>query len=338
VTIHDKGLQGHILRTGESSLIPVVTDEMLEAAMTDKEHLEIVKKLRLRSSISVPMKIQNKIIGTIGFVSTIEGRQYDQIDLDFAKDFATRIALTLENARLHEESQREINQRIIAENKKDEFIGVASHELKTPMTTINASIQMLDRIYRKEPDSDAIPKLLETTKKSAAKLSGLIGELLNVTRIEAGQLKLNPHCFRLSQTINECCEHVRLLGTHKLSIEGDLDLEVIADSQRINQVVLNFINNAVKYAPDENDIKILIEKLPGKARLSVIDKGIGISEEKLPFIFDRYYRVDNSGIQFSGLGLGLYISSEIIKMHGGEIGAASKLGFGSTFWFTIPLD
>lgn len=337
VTIHDAGLQGFILRTGESSLIPIVTDEMLEAGMPDKEHLEIVKKLNLRSSIAVPMKIQNKIIGTVSFISTIEGKQYDQIDLDFAKDFSTRIALTLENARLHEDSQREIKQRILAENKKDEFIGVASHELKTPMTTIAASIQMLDRIYQKDASSESIPRLLDTTKKSASKLSGLISELLNVTKIEAGQLVLNPGWFNLSGAVRESCEHINLMGTHAVSIEGDLSLEIFADAQRIHQVVINFVNNAVKYSPVGKEIKIIIERVLSNVKLSIVDQGIGISKEKLAFIFDRYYRVDNSGIQYSGLGLGLYISSEIIKMHGGEIGVKSAEGKGSTFWFTLPL-
>ena len=337
LTVHDTGMQGQILRTGESFLVPVVTEEMLTAAVNDKEQLDVIRNMNLRSSIAVPMKIRSRIIGTVNFISTIEGKQYDQIDLDFAKDFATRIALTLENARLHEDSQRELEQRILAENKKDEFIGVASHELKTPMTTINASVQMLDRIFKKEPSSASIPKLIETTKKSLAKLSGLIVELLNVSKIEAGQLRLNKQTFKLSQVLTECCEHVNLIETHTLFIEGDLDLEVFADPQRIDQVVVNFINNAVKYSPISQEIRFFVEKADGHAKLSVTDQGIGISKEKLPYIFDRYYRVDNSGIQFSGLGLGLYISSEIIKMHGGEIGVSSEVGKGSTFWFTIPL-
>lgn len=335
-SIHDANIQGHIMRTGESSLVPLITNELIDASVPDIEHREVLKSLNLRSSIAVPMKIRDKIIGIVNFISTTEGKQYDQIDLDFAKDFATRIALTLENARLHEESQKEIEQRIIAENKKDEFIGVASHELKTPMTTINASIQMIDRIYCLDPQSDSIPLLLEKTKKGVAKLSGLITELLNVSKIEGGQLQLNKTHFKLSQVIYESCNHVHLLGSHSLKIEGHLELEVFADAQRLEQVVVNIVNNAVKYSSPNSEIKIIIENLSDGVKLSVTDQGVGIPEEKLPYIFDRYYRVDNSGIQFSGLGLGLYISSEIIRMHGGEIGVSSEPGKGSTFWFTLP--
>ena len=336
VSIHDTGIQGHTMRTGESTLVPLITNELIDASIEDIEHREVLKGLNLRSSITVPMQIRNTIIGTVNFISTIEGRQYDQIDLDFAKDFATRIALTLENARLHEESQKEIEQRIIAENKKDEFIGVASHELKTPMTTITASIQMIDRIYSIDPQSDSIPLLLDKTKKGVSKLSGLITELLNVSKIEGGQLHLNRKQFRLSQIVYESCNHVHLLGSHSLKIDGDLELEVFADAQRLEQVIVNIVNNAVKYSASNSEIKILIEGFNDDVKLSVTDQGVGIPEEKLPYIFDRYYRVDNSGIQFSGLGLGLYISSEIIGMHGGEIGVVSEPGKGSTFWFTLP--
>lgn len=334
----DSGIQGHILKTGESSFIPVITDDVIKAANLDEEQTKMILKMNLRSSIVVPMKIKNEIIGTVTFISTIEGRQFDEEDLSFAKDFAIRIGLALENARLHEQSKNEIKARIEAEGKKDEFISVASHELKTPMTTLTASIQMLKRLYVKDPLAEPIARLIDTSDKSASKLGILVRELLNVSRLEEGQLKLTKSWFKLSQVINECCDHVTLLGTHTLATEGDLDLEVYADSHRIDQVIVNFINNAVKYSPEESEIKLLVERQGKDAKVSVIDKGIGIEEGKSKYLFDRYYRVDTSGVQYSGLGLGLYISAEIIRLHGGEIGVTSMQGHGATFWFTIPIE
>jgi signal transduction histidine kinase len=158
-----------------------------------------------------------------------------------------------------------------------------------------------------------------------------------VSKIESGQLALNKSIFNLSDLINDCCTHIRLADTHELILEGDLSLEVFADKQRIDQVMVNFVNNAVKYAPGSEKITLTIENAGEEAKISVTDKGIGIEEEKLPYLFDRYYRVDPSGMQYSGLGLGLYISAEIIKLHEGRIGVNSKKGAGSTFWFTIPL-
>ena len=331
-------LKGHILRTGESLLIPVVTENIIYAANLDEEQTKLIIQMNLRSSIVVPMKIKNTITGTVNFISTVEGKQYDEEDLNFAKDFAIRIGLALENARLHEQAQQEIKARVEAESKKDEFISVASHELKTPMTTLTASIQMLKRLYTKDPLSVSITKLIDTSDKSASKLGVLVRELLNVSRLEEGQLKLTKSWFKLSQVINECCDHVSLLGTHNLLIEGDIDLEVFADPHRIDQVIVNFINNAVKYSPEFSDIRLLVEQQGNCAKLSVIDKGIGIEEGKMAYLFDRYYRVDTSGVQYSGLGLGLYISAEIIRLHNGEIGVSSEEGKGATFWFTIPIE
>jgi len=179
--------------------------------------------------------------------------------------------------------------------------------------------------------------LIDQANKSLNKLNNLIADLLNVSRLKQGHLYLNKTIFNLSELIADCGEHIQILGTHTIKIEGAFDLQVNADSDRIDQVIINFVNNAIKYAPESKQIKIHIEKQKEVVRISVIDKGPGILSEKLPHLFDSYYRVDTDGFQFSGLGLGLYISSEIIKKHGGEIGVDSVVGKGSTFWFTLPL-
>jgi signal transduction histidine kinase len=138
--------------------------------------------------------------------------------------------------------------------------------------------------------------------------------------------------------IEDCCHHVQLAGHYNIQLQGDFDLQVQADAARIDQVVINFVNNSIKYAPESKDIMILVEKPDDNtAKVTVKDTGPGISADKIEHLFDRYYRVDTSGIQFSGLGLGLYISAEIIKKHGGQIGVDSEEGKGSAFWFTLPL-
>lgn len=223
------------------------------------------------------------------------------------------------------------------EQQKDDFIGIASHELKTPLTSVRASLQLIQR-FVKDSSSDALRKLVDQSAKSVDKLGYLVEDLLNVTKINEGQLVLNKSEFILADLIEDCSQYILLAGTHQLSISGDLTLKVNADAHRIEQVLVNLLNNAVKYAPESKEIQIYIEKLPGEARISVKDQGPGIPEEKISKLFDRYYRVDNSGILYSGLGLGLYINSEILKKHKGRIGAASESGKGSTFWFTLPLN
>jgi signal transduction histidine kinase len=338
ITIHDQGLIGHILRTGESSLIEQVTNEMIDLLQDDEQQARILKNMNLKSSIIVPMYIKDRIMGTVHFTCTVNGQTYGKEDLNFAKDFANRIALTVENGRLHEEAQSEIKQRIEAEHKKDEFIGVASHELKTPITSLAACVQMLARLTKNDSESDIRQKLIENAASSVRKLSTLVKDLLNVSKIEGGQLSLNKLSFNLASVISNCCQHVRLTATHNIQIEGDLDLMVFADPLRLDQVVVNFIDNAVKYSSKNSVISVVVENLGEIAKVSVSDQGKGIPSEKLPYLFDRYYRVDTSGIQYSGLGLGLYISSEIVKLHDGEIGVYSNQGSGSTFWFTVPID
>jgi PAS domain S-box-containing protein len=222
------------------------------------------------------------------------------------------------------------------QQQKDDFISIASHELKTPVTSLKVSLQLLDR-NKENPTAPIIPKLIGQANKSLDRVSILIEDLLNVSKLNQGQLHLNKTQFNINQVINDCCQHVRLDGVFSIVTDGDLKLEAYADAERVEQVVVNFVNNSIKYAPDSKEIHVHIEKKNGMAKVSVSDKGPGISAEKVPHLFERYYRVDSHGMQFSGLGLGLYISSEIIKKHGGQIGVDTEEGKGSAFWFTIPL-
>lgn len=222
------------------------------------------------------------------------------------------------------------------DQQKDDFISIASHELKTPVTSLKAALQLLDRM-KANPSPQVLPKLIEQSNRSMDKISTLIEDLLNLSRMNEGQLKLDKTKFTIAHMLNQCCNHVRVAGKHELILQGDEELEVMADEHRVDQVIVNMVNNAVKYAPNSKQIFFNVEKIGDMARVSVRDTGPGIAPDKLSHLFERYYRTDASGYQNSGLGLGLYISAEIIRKHGGEIGVDSELGKGSTFWFTLPL-
>jgi two-component system CheB/CheR fusion protein len=221
--------------------------------------------------------------------------------------------------------------------QKDDFISIASHELKTPITSLKASLQLIDKI-KNNPSPEILDSMIKLSTRSLDKVSVLIEDLLNAGRLNHGQLHLNKKKFVLSEVVDNCCEHIRLSGIYRILTTGNLTLEVDADANRIDQVIINFVNNAIKYAPATKEIKVHIEQIDNIVKVSVTDRGPGIAAEKLPFLFDRYFRVDERGFQYSGLGLGLYICAEIIKKHDGEIGADSELGKGSTFWFTLPLS
>ncbi len=221
--------------------------------------------------------------------------------------------------------------------QKEEFISIASHELKTPITSLKAVLQLMNHMIKNETViTEKIIKLGKDAELYTNKLTNLVGDLLNSTKIAQGQLSLNKINFPLSQVIEGCCNHVRLDDKHYISHDGDLSLEVYADKQKIDQILVNFVNNAVKYAPESEEILIGVENLDGCIKISVTDRGQGIPPEIIPHLFDRYYQANKEGNHNAGLGLGLYISSEIIKRHGGEMGVESKLGQGATFWFTIP--
>lgn len=228
-----------------------------------------------------------------------------------------------------------INEQKLLQQQKDDFISIASHELKTPVTTLKASIQLLNRLM--DDSTSKAKTLLERSSKTIDKVGSLIDDLLNASKFNHGQLHLKKTLFNISELIEECSEPVRLEEKYSIEIIGESGLEIFADRDRIGQVISNFINNAIKYAPSSYNIEVNVERLEDEVKISIKDNGSGIAPDKIPHLFDRYYRADSSGSQYSGLGLGLYICAEIIKKHDGKIGVHSELGEGSSFWFTLPI-
>ncbi len=221
--------------------------------------------------------------------------------------------------------------------RKDEFLSIASHELKTPITSAKVNLQLLEMMVEKDDNLQSISPFVKKAGVQIDKLTGLIHDLLDVTKIQAGKLELFRTDFNLMDLVQECADQSSGIdGKHDIRVEGNAGIIVNADRNRLEQVISNFLTNAIKYSPDNTEIIISIDKLDdGTTKASVTDYGIGIPEDKIAMIFDRFFRVEDTSRQFSGVGLGLFISSEIIKRHNGEIGVNSILGQGSTFWFTI---
>jgi two-component system, chemotaxis family, sensor kinase Cph1 len=222
-------------------------------------------------------------------------------------------------------------------SRKDEFMSIASHELKTPITSLKASLQLVERMVDKDELLLPVAPLVEKAVKQVNKLTDIVNELMDVTRIQAGRLELSKTDFILMDMIEECQEQCIAENNNRVvNLMGNPDLIIRADRNRLEQVVSNLLTNAFKYSPDNDSVLIKFEKTDNnKIRVEVTDNGIGIPEDKISNIFDRFYRVESTSKNFSGIGLGLYISSEIIKRHQGEIGVESTLGKGSTFWFII---
>jgi two-component system CheB/CheR fusion protein len=195
----------------------------------------------------------------------------------------------------------------------------------------------MDKMKNNHPDQ-LMHKMIDRANRNVNKTISLIDDLLNVSRINAGQLHLNKKKTAIADLITECCSHFKHETGYDILIEGDSPIELDIDEGRIEQVIINFVNNAIKYAPESKEIQVSYKKNGQKIKISVTDKGPGILPEKLPYLFERYYQVENTHGGNSGLGLGLYICSEIIKKHNGDIGVESEPGKGSTFWFTLPAE
>jgi len=219
--------------------------------------------------------------------------------------------------------------------KKDEFIGVASHELKTPLTSLKGYIQLME--YQ-ENLSEAGKIYVSKATSSVNKLQHLIDELLDASKIKAGKLKFNKEKLNLTDLLNLCIENsTYIYPLHQIKKELQDDIIVCGNAERLEQVLMNLINNAVKYSPNRKEIIIRAEKNKDSAVVSVIDFGIGMANSDQELIFERFYRANGHVSTMPGLGMGLYISSEIIKEHNGEINVRSKLNEGSVFSFSLPL-
>ena len=225
------------------------------------------------------------------------------------------------------------------QRQKDEFIGIASHELKTPVTSVKAYTQLLKEIAAGRGDTIET-QMLTKMDGQITKLSNLITDLLDVTKIQAGKLQFNDAYFDFDKLADEVVEELqRTTPRHQLVGQFSNIGIVYGDEHRISQVITNLLSNAIKYSPNANKIIVTTGKGDSELKLSVQDFGIGIPKDHQEKVFEQFYRVSNNKQHlYPGLGLGLYISAEIIRREGGEIGVESTEGEGSTFYFTLPLD
>lgn len=222
------------------------------------------------------------------------------------------------------------------EQKKDEFLSIASHELKTPLTSIKAFNQLMQRTT----DGQKLSTFIQKSATHVLRLEKLISDLLDVSRLNAGKMEYNMEAFSFLDMLKDSIESVQQATTsHQIILEKAEDVTYTGDRFRLEQVVNNLLSNAIKYSPEADKVIVNCVIHPDNSLIvSVQDFGIGIEEKNLMRLFDRYYRVDNTAMRFEGLGLGLFISAEILKRHHGSFWIESKPGIGSTFFFRLLLD
>ncbi len=229
-----------------------------------------------------------------------------------------------------EEQKREME-------RKDEFIGIASHELKTPLTSLKGYLQLIAS-YKKDDLPPAVKTYIDKAVISINKLQHLVNDLLDVSKIQAGRLEYRLNQIDISELVKQCIENAaHIYPAYEFKNEAQPNLVVNGNAERLEQVLMNLVNNAVKYSPNNKNIIIRAIQFKDSVRVSVTDFGIGLSAEQIDRIFERFYRVEDKKYMTSGLGMGLYISTEIISSHNGKISVQSEPGKGSTFYFELPL-
>lgn len=320
------------MRTGEPVLTPVIPDRYVEAIAQDAEHLDIMRRLAFRSSLVVPLVARGETLGALALFSTDPARRYSAQDVALAEDLARRAGLAVDNARLYRDARQAIQAR-------DEFLSVAAHELRTPLTSLVGFAQILRRQLDgvDGPDERVLRRGVEAIDHQSDRLSRLVSRLLDVSRIEDGRLVLEPAVTDLATLVRAIAEAVGVnTGRHEIAVQAPPALWATVDALRIEQVVGNLVDNAIKYSPDGG--RIDVELLAGgdrTVRLSVTDSGVGIPPEKRARIFDRFYRAHTDS-HTSGLGLGLYISRQIVELHGGSIRAEFPPRGGTRFVVDLP--
>ncbi|MBB5396909.1 ATP-binding protein [Mucilaginibacter sp. AK015] len=242
-------------------------------------------------------------------------------------EYKDRILLAIED----------ITERRAIEQRKDDFLSVASHELKTPLTTIKGYIQIIERLLPPE-SGEKLKDIVKKTAKHTEKLNNLIEELLEVSRIQTGNITLNEEEFDFDKMVAETVDSLQAASAkHHIIVSGHTQIKLIGDESQLSQVVSNFLSNAIKYSPDADKVEVHLAVLNGYIKLSVKDYGLGINAADQKRIYERFFRSTETQKKYPGMGIGLYICEQIIKNHGGSLWVDSEYGQGSTFSFTLPI-
>ena len=326
----------HVLRTGESELVPEITDDLLVHAARNAAHLDYLRRTRLKSHMIVPLRARGRTLGTVTLVTSRSGRHYGPDDLALAEDLARRAALAVDNVRLYQEAQAALRIR-------DDLLSSVSHDLRTPITSIKGRAQiLLRRAQRGTPLApEAIADALSAIDGVADRMNALVGELVDSGRLQSGRpLELHRHPTDLVALIRDtAAEAQRTTAEHVIRILTELpELTGVWDVSRLERVFANLLSNAVRYSPEGGEVVVSVAREGESARLSVQDWGVGIPAADLPYIFERFRRGRNVTGRIAGSGIGLAGAKQIVEQHGGTIRIESKEGAGTTVTVRLPLD
>lgn len=325
-----------VIETGESQIIPTIADSMLAEAAQSAEHLELLRGLKLRSAAIVPLIARGQVLGAMTLAGAESGHVFTEEDRAFLEDLGRRAAVAIDNARLLHESQEAIRLR-------DDFLAMASHDMRTPLQAILSNIQLAIRrldgagsdapVERREALRDNLDRAEGTTHR----LSALVGDLLDVAMLRSGRdIDLEVGMFDLVEAASRIADaHQSTAPNHEIRVTGPSRLTVRSDRVRVERVLDNLVANAVKYSPDGGDVILDVGESEGGVQVAVHDRGIGIPAAEVHSVFEPYHRGSNVSTM-RGIGLGLSGSRAVIRQLGGELTATSVEGEGSVFVVWLP--
>ncbi len=325
--VSGRSLAGVVFQTGKAI---IVTDGHSDGRF-------VGLRSHLRSFLAVPIEVKSRVIGVLE-IATSEPGAYDEHDERRVATLARYAAVWIENVRLFEEAAKVEALRKV-DRLKSELLSTVSHELRTPLASIKGyTTSLLRTDVQWDPETQR--EFLQIIDEESDRLSSLIADLLEMSEIEAGVLRVEKEPVRLTRLVQKVAKKLRPTAReHVISVSCAPDVpETMGDPRRLEQVLHNLIVNAIKYSPDGTPIQVRVERSGDDILVSVKDQGVGIAPEHLEHVFERFYRVDGAlARETGGSGLGLPICRGLVEAHGGKIHVESQLGCGSTFYFTIPI-
>lgn len=324
--------------TAEPLLLSVVTPRLLAELTSSPEDRRTVAWLGLRSLIVVPLRARDQSLGTLTCAYGRGRRRYEADDLALAQELALRAALAVDNARLFAAEHAARSEAEAAVRMREEFLAIAAHELKTPMTSLRGFAELGVRTIDTHGTIDPAfaRRTLETIDRQSGRLSALVANLLEVARGSSDRQAIAPRPTNLADVVRHVVDAARVRAEqYTIALDAPEIVPVVADPLRIEQVLTNLVDNAVKYSPSGSTVTVRVVPTDDHVDVEVRDHGVGIPPENRHRIFDRFFRahVDD---QASGMGLGLYISQEIVRRHGGQIRVESPDDGGTLMVVTLP--
>ena len=320
-----------VLGTGEAELVQEVPPTFINGVAQDARHLELLSRFEIRSHMAVPLQARGQTLGVVTFAATaFSGRHYGPGELALAQELAIRLSLALDNARLYQQAKEAIRAR-------DEALSMVTHDLRNPLTAITLGTSLI--LHGLRPHDQTLRTRLEDIENSAAVMDRLIQDLLDITRIEGGGLRLTMAAVDAGSLLETAAAQVRLAAAERgiriLKVVPESLPPIRADRSRILQVLANLMANALRFTPEGGRVTLRAALRAGEAVLSVEDTGAGIPAADVPHLFDRFWQGRRA--EHGGAGLGLAIVTGIVEAHGGQVGVESRPGVGTTFSFTLPL-